>query len=108
MGRNGKSAPVFPQMVKLVNENVGKIISSDAILLGNKPGRNSVTSYLYKFVKLGYIKPTAGFINDEFAQYEVLKPFPQGYNSVMMGDELKIVNGKIPYGFSRVAVNNIK
>ena len=32
MGRNGKQAPVFPEMVKFVNDNVGKVVSSKEIL----------------------------------------------------------------------------
>ena len=37
MGRNGKKAPVFLEMVKFVNANVGKVVSSSEILLGKEP-----------------------------------------------------------------------
>ena len=43
MGRNGKQAPVFSEMVKFVNDNVGKVVSSKEILLGKEPGRNRVS-----------------------------------------------------------------
>ena len=52
MGRNGKQAPVFPEMVKFVNNNVGKVVSSKEILLGKEPGRNSETAYLYNGYRL--------------------------------------------------------
>lgn len=94
MGRNGKSAPVFLEMVKFVNGNVGKIVESSEILLGKEPGRNSETAYLYKFVKLGYVVPVEeSFVKDKDAKFKIVKEFPKHYNSVMLMDELRIANG---------------
>lgn len=102
MGRNGKQAPVFPEMVKFVNNNVGKVVSSKEILLGKEPGRNSETAYLYKFVKLGYVKAVNdGFVMHKDTMYEIVKPFPPHYNSVMFMDELRIANGLIPENHQR-------
>lgn len=103
MGRNGKQAPIFPEMVKLVNDNVGKVVSSKEILLGKEPGRNSETSYLYKFVKLGYVEPVGdnGFVKDKTASFKVIKEFPKHYNSVMLMDELRAANGYIPDNHKR-------
>lgn len=96
MGRNGKKPSVFTEMVNFINNNVGKKISSKEILLGKEPGRNSETAYLYKFIKLEYVKA----VNDGFAMhkdtvYEIVKPFPKHYNSVMFMDELRVANGFI-------------
>lgn len=97
MGRNGKKAPVFLEMVKFVNDNVGKVVSSNEILLGKEPGRNSETAYLYKFAKLGYVEPVEeGLVKDKGAKFRIVKEFPKHYNSVMLMDELKVVNGFIP------------
>lgn len=103
MGRNGKRAPVFPEMVKFVNNNVGKVVSSKEILLGKGPGRNSETVYLYKFVKLGYVKPVDdnSFVKDKTASFKVIKEFPKHYNSVMFMDELRAANGYIPDNHKR-------
>lgn len=103
MGRNGKQAPVFPEMVKFVNDNVGKVVSSKEILRGKEPGRNSETSYLYKLVKLGYVKPVDNnsFVRDKTASFKVVKEFPKHYNSVMLMDELRVVNGNIPDNHKR-------
>ena len=97
MGRNGKQAPVFPEMVKFVNDNVGKVVSSKEILLGKEPGRNSETAYPYKFVKLGYVEPVDdnSFVMHKDTMYEIVKPFPKYYNSVMFMDELRVANGFI-------------
>ena len=96
MGRNGKKAPVFLEMVKFVNDNVGMIVSSNEILLGKEPGRNSETAYLYKFIKLGYIETIEeGLVKDKGAKFRIVKEFPKHYNSVMLMDELKVVNGFI-------------
>ena len=96
MGRNGKQAPVFLEMVKFVNDNVGKVVSSKEILLGKEPGRNSETAYLYKFVKLEYVKAVNnGFVTHKDTMYEIVKPFPKHYNSVMLMDELRVANGFI-------------
>lgn len=96
MGRNGKQAPVFPEMVKFINANVGKVISSKEILLGKEPGRNSETSYLYKFIKLGYVKAVNdGFVMHKDTVYEIVRPFPKHYNSVMFMNELRVANGFI-------------
>lgn len=97
MGRNGKKAPVFLEMVKFVNDNVGKVVSSSEILLGKEPGRNSETAYLYKFAKLGYVESIEeGLVKDKGAKFRIVKEFPKHYNSVMLMDELKVVNGFIP------------
>ena len=96
MGRNGKQAPVFPEMVKFVNDNVGKVVSSKEILLGKEPGKNSETAYLYKFIKLGYVKAVNdGFVMHKDTMYEIVKPFPKHYNSVMFMDEMRVINGYI-------------
>lgn len=96
MGRNGKKAPVFLEMVKFVNDNVGKVVSSSEILLGKEPGRNSETAYLYKFVKLGYVEPMEeSFVKDKGAKFRIAKEFPKHYTSVMLIDELKVANGFI-------------
>lgn len=102
MGRNGKQAPVFPEMVKFINDNVGKVVSSKEILLGKEPGRNSETAYLYKFVKLGYVKPgDNSFVKDKTASFKVIKEFPKHYNSVMFMDELRMANGYMPDNHKR-------
>lgn len=97
MGRNGKKPSVFNEMVKFVNNNVGKVVSSYEILLGKLPGRNVETAYLYKFVKLGYVESANGqFVKDADAEFKILKEFPKHYNSVMFMDELREANGYIP------------
>lgn len=103
MGRNGKKAPVFKEMVEFVNNNVGKVVNSKDILLGKEPGRNSETAYLYKFIKLGYVKQTDenSFVMDKAASFKVIKGFPKHYNSVVFMDELKIANGFIPDSHER-------
>lgn len=97
MGKDGKNRPVFPDIVKFVNENVGKVVTSKELLLGKEPGRNSETAYLYKLVKLGYAEP----VNDSrvmsnTATYRIIKSFPPHYNSMMLMDELRAANGLIP------------
>src|SRR5699024_11129317 len=98
MGRNGKKAPVFLEMVKFVNNSVGKVVGSSEILLCKEPGRNSETAYLYKFVKLGYVEPVGdnSFVKDKIARFKVIKEFPKHYNSVMFMVELRVANGYIP------------
>lgn len=97
MGRNGKKPSVFTEMVKFINDNAGKVVSSCEILLGKLPGRNSETAYLYKFVKLGYVKSANGqFVKDAGAKFEIVKKFPKHYNSIALMHELKIANGLIP------------
>ena len=97
MGRNGKQTPIFLKMVNFVNDNVGNIVTSQKILFGKEPGRNSETAYLYKFVKLGYVEPTNGsFVIDKTAKFKVLKKFPDHYISVMLMEELRVFNGFIP------------
>lgn len=96
MGRNGKKPSVFTEMVNFINSNVGKKISSKEILLGKEPGRNSETAYLYKFIKLEYVKAVNdGFVTHKDTTYEIVKPFPKHYNSVMFMDELRVANGFI-------------
>jgi hypothetical protein len=97
MGRNGKQAPVFTNMVDFINNNIGNVVTSQEILFGKEPGRNSETAYLYKFVKLGYIEPLDGcFVKEKTAKFKVLKGFTKGYNSVSLMDELRIANGFVP------------
>ena len=96
MGRNGKKPSVFTEMVNFINSSAGKKISSKEILLGKEPGRNSETAYLYKFIKLEYVKAVNnGFVMHKDTMYEIVKPFPKHYNSVMFMDELKVANGFI-------------
>lgn len=96
MGRNGKKPSVFTEMVNFINNNVGKKISSKEILLGKEPGRNSETAYLYKFIKLEYVKAVNdGFVMHKDTMYEIVKPFPKHYSSVMLMDELRVANGFI-------------
>ena len=96
MGCNGKKPSVFTEMVNFINSNVGKKISSKEILLGKEPGRNSETAYLYKFIKLEYVKAVNdGFVMHKDTMYEIVKPFPKHYNSVMFMDELRVANGFI-------------
>ena len=97
MGRNGKQAPVFPEMVKFVNDNVGKVVSSKEILLGKEPGRNSETTYLYKLEPVG----DNSLVKDKTASFKVIKEFPKHYNSVMIMDELRAANGYIPDNHKR-------
>lgn len=102
MGRNGKRPPVFLEMIKFVSDNIGKTVASSEILLGKDPGRNSETAYLYKFVKLGYVQPIEeSFVKDKDAKFKIIKGFPEHYNSVMLMDELRIVNGLIPENHKR-------
>lgn len=102
MGRNGKNASVFAKAVEFVNNNVGKTVTSTEMLLGKEPGRNSETAYLYKFLKLGYVKAiNDGFVMHKDTKYEIVKPFPSYYNSVMFMDELKVAKGLIPENHKR-------
>lgn len=102
MGRNGKKPSVFTEMVNFINNNTGKKISSKEILLGKEPGRNSETAYLYKFIKLEYVKVVNdGFVMHKDTMYEIVKPFPKHYNSVMFMDELRVANGFISNNHAR-------
>lgn len=102
MGRNGKNPSVFAKVVEFVNNNVGKTATSNEMLLGKEPGRNSETAYLYKFLKLGYVKAVNdGFVMRKDTMYEIVKPFPPHYSSVMLKDELRIANGLIPESHER-------
>lgn len=93
MGRNGKKAPVFEQTVRFINLNVGKVVSSKEILFGEEPNRGAATAYLYKFIKLGYIKQVEGHsVMDPEALYVIEKALPVGYTSVKMKQELKDLN----------------
>lgn len=97
MGKNGKNPPVFPEIIKVVNANVGKVITSEEMLLGKKPDRGSETSYLYKLVKLGYVEPVNnGAILNVTTKYKILRAFTEGYNTCMLMDELRIANGHVP------------
>ena len=97
MGRNGKNKSVFQQMIEFVNANVGRIVTSDEILLGNIPGRNSQTAYLYKFIRLKYVEAIGdGFVMCKNTKYKIIKPFDTFYNSKTLMHELKIASGFIP------------
>lgn len=97
MGRNGKNKATFTKMIEFVNSNVGKIVTSNEMLLGAEPGRTSETAYLYKILKLGYVKAVNdGFVMSKDTTYEIVKPFPAHYNSVAFMNELKIAKGLIP------------
>lgn len=98
MGRNGKNPAVFSQMVDFVNTNVGKTVTSNEILLGKTPGRNSETAYLYKFLRLGYVglAVKGSSVINTGTKYKILKPFPDHYNSIMLMEEIKIAKGLIP------------
>ncbi len=96
MGRNGKNASVFTKVVEFVNTNTGKVVNSSEMLLGKNPGRNSETAYLYKLLKLGYVKAISdGAVMDKGTKYKIVKSFPSNYTSVMFMDELKIANGLV-------------
>lgn len=91
-----KKSSLFLGMVDFVNTNVGKVVKSSDLLLGGEAGRNSGTSYLYTFTKLGYIEPiNNGFIKDKACEFKILKAFPEGYTSVDMKDDARIANGYI-------------
>lgn len=97
MGRNGKNKAVFTQMVEFVNKNAGRVVTSSEMLLGKEPSRSSETAYLYKLLKLGYVKAVNnGFVMRKDTKYEIIKPFPKYYNSVMLMKELREMNGLIP------------
>lgn len=103
MGRNGKKSPVFAKIIEFVNGNLGKTVTSSDMLLGKEPGRNVETAYLYKLVKLGYVKAVNdGFVMNKDTAYEILKPFPPHYNSMMLMDELRVMNGLIPEKHTRM------
>lgn len=102
MGRNGKNVPVFAKMMEFVNANVGKTVTSCEMLLGKEPGRTAETAYLYKFLKLGYVKAVNdGFVMRKDTMYEIIKPFPSYYNSVVFMNDLRIANGLIPESHQR-------
>lgn len=93
MGRNGKKTPVFGQVMHFINSHVGETVTSFELLLGNTPDRGAATSYLYKFIKLGYIRIVEGTsVLDPNARYEILRAMPPGYNSQKMKQEMKLLN----------------
>lgn len=96
MGRNGKNPSAFDQMTRLISLNVGGVLTSEQILLGKAPSCRSVeTNYLYKFIKLGYIKLIGSKVTRPETSYKVLKAFPPGYNSCVFTDELRLANGQV-------------
>ena len=96
MGRNGTKAPVFPEMVRVINENVGKVLSANTVLLGKGLGRNAVTSYLYRFVKLGYLQPIDnGLVRNVSTSYKVLRKIADNYTSVTFKEELDALNASV-------------
>lgn len=97
MGRNGKEPSAFNQMIMLVNDNVGNILTASQLLLGKEPScKNAETNYIYKFVKLGYLEMQGenSKVNSLNTKYKVLKAFPTQYNSTVFMDELRLANGK--------------
>lgn len=96
MGRNGMKAPIFQEVVRVVNENVNSVITSDVILLGQGLGRNAVTSYLYRLVKLGYLEPVDnGPIKSKTTKYRVARRFSDNFTSVMLKAEMAKLNTKL-------------
>ena len=97
MGRNGNKASVFNRMVRFINDNSDRVVDSNELLLGYGIGRNAVTSYLYKFIKLGYLRPLEGYLTkDPDAKFQVLKKFPDNYRSIDMEKERRLAQGLIP------------
>lgn len=96
MGRNGKKPSVFTESIRFINENVGNIVTSEAILLGEKPSRGAATAYLYKFIKMGYVQQITGLsVQDPESTYKILKAFEPGYNSQKMKNDLKLINDSL-------------
>lgn len=100
MARDRNEAPLLPQLVKLINGNVGKVISVDKLLLGYDPHKKySIRDYVYQLRNLGYIEMVdqegIGTFDKE-AVYMVKKAFPEHYNSSMLRDEMRIRRGLIP------------
>lgn len=100
MGRNGKKMPSFSQMVAVINSSDNNIISKHDVLLGNPLDySNSVTNYLYKLIKLKYLEPifSEGASNlKNVEHFKICRAIPVGYTSVVMDDELRLLNGKKP------------
>lgn len=100
-GRNGTKPAVFPVMARFISLNAGKVVSIKDLLVGQELGRNSHTSYLYKFIKAGYVKPinqngASVSIKNENAMYEIVKQIPAHFTSSMLDREVKIASGLIP------------
>lgn len=100
MGRNSKEAPILPQLVELINGNVGNAIGIDKLLLGYDPHKKyAIKDYIYQLRCLGYIElidqKGVGPISPE-AVYMVKKAFPEHYNYSMLRDELRVRRGLIP------------
>jgi hypothetical protein len=92
MGRNGKKTAVFPTMVRLIALNVGKVVSTQDLLLGKDPARDAATSYIYKFIKLGYLEPVdGGKVMDRSTKYKVVKPIMPDYKSEQMKNDLRLM-----------------
>ena len=92
MGRNGKKTAVFPSMVRIIALNMGKTISTQDLLLGKEPTRDAATSYIYKFIKLGYLEPVnGGKVMDCSTKYRVLKHIAPDYKSEQMKNDLKLM-----------------
>lgn len=97
MGRNGKEPSAFNQMIALINDNVGNILTTNQLLSGKKPDcKNTETNYIYKFIKLGYLerKGQHSKVISTDTEYKVLKAFPPQYNSTVFMDELRLANGR--------------
>lgn len=103
MGRIGKKPSMLEGLIRVVNANVGKTLSSTELFLGRDPGPNRITMYVYQIAKLGYVKPLdGGFIKRKETRYKVLKAFPPYYNSTMLEDEIRAYDGYIPETHKRI------
>lgn len=89
MGRNGKVLPVFPQVVAFISGNNGKVVTANDILLGHSFDRGAATSYLYKFIKLGYVKPLESSVLKQNKHFKIVRFLPPNYSSVQLKADLR-------------------
>jgi hypothetical protein len=81
---------IFARMTDLIRTHVGEDLTSAYILMGSKPGRNAETTYLYKFIRLGYISPlNGGGVTDVNTIFRVIKCPPAMYSSSDFIKDLK-------------------
>lgn len=87
----------FNQFLDFLRKNHGKTVTSFQILQGHQPSsKDNFTSYLYKFIKLGYVEPiNNGKVVDPNTLYSIIKEVPIFYNSVMMAKDLRMQRGEI-------------
>lgn len=92
MGKNGNRPPVFANLVETINANVGNTVSVYEIMGGEEYGRNAISSYVYSFIKLGYLELIYGRnIADKDAQIKVLKGTPANYTSTQFKLDIRLV-----------------